>query len=73
MAFILLKEYRYVVQIGAETHVLRVEELVAGPAVWGGKFRLQILADEQRGAQLIYGTSADEVAQKGAAVMDRRC
>jgi hypothetical protein len=72
MAFILLKEYRYVVQIGTEKHLLRVEELVAGPAVWNGKFRLQILADDERGAETIYGASADGVAQRGAEVMNRR-
>jgi len=71
MVFTLLKEHRYVVQIGVKTHVLRVEELVSGPAVWGGKFRLRIPADDHRMAETIYGTSADEVAERGAAFMSR--
>ncbi len=38
---ILLKEHRYVVQIGDRKHILRVEELVSGEAIWIDKFRLQ--------------------------------
>ena len=71
MGFVLIKEHRYTVQIGVEKHLLRVEELVAGTAVWREKFRLYIPADENRIAETIYGTSADEVAKKGAAYMSR--
>lgn len=62
----ILKEHRYVVQVGAVSHVLRVEELVSGPAVWRAKFRLNIPADLSRQAEVIYGASADEVAELGA-------
>ena len=72
MEFVLIKEHRYTVQIGAEKHLLRVEELLAGLAVWREKFRLYIPPDGNRMPETIYGTSADEVAEKGAACMTRR-
>jgi hypothetical protein len=63
---VILKEHRYVVQVGAVGHVLRIEELVSGPAVWRAKFRLTIPADLNRQAEIIYGASAEEVAELGA-------
>jgi hypothetical protein len=71
MPFVLIKEHRYTVQIGGEKQLLRVEEFLAGPAVWRDKFRLYIPADGNRMPETIYGTSADEVAEKGAAFMTR--
>ena len=47
-------------------HLLRVEELVSGPALWGAKFRVNIPADLNRQAKIIYGATADEVAELGA-------
>lgn len=70
--FILLREHRYSVLIGSGTHLLRIEELVAGPTVWNGKFRLQLAADRLNAAETIYGSTADEVAKKGAAAVSRR-
>jgi hypothetical protein len=63
---VILKEHRYVVHVGAVNHVLRIEELVSGPAVWRDKFRLLIPADLNSQAKAIYGASADEVAKLGA-------
>jgi hypothetical protein len=63
---LILKEHRYVVQVGAVNHVLRIEELVSGPALWRAKFRLNIPADLNRQAEILYGASADEVAELGA-------
>lgn len=63
---ILLKEHRYVVQIGDRKHILRVEELVSGEAIWTDKFRLQIPADLNRAAKTLYGAAASEVAKMGA-------
>lgn len=62
----ILKEHRYVVHVGTVKHVLRIEELVFGPAVWRDKFRLQIPADPNSQATTIYGASAEEVAKLGA-------
>jgi len=63
---VILKEHRYVVQVGPVSHVLRIEELVSGPAVWRDNFRLLIPADRNREAKTIYGASAEEVAELGA-------
>jgi len=63
---VVLKEHRYVVQVGTVSHVLRIEELVSGPALWRAKFRLNIPADLNRQAEILYGASADEVAELGA-------
>jgi len=63
---VILKEHRYVVQVGAVNHVLRIEELISGPAVWGAKFRVNIPADLNSRAEIIYGATADEVAELAA-------
>ena len=63
---VILKEHRYVVQIGDRKHILRVEELVSGEAIWTDKFRLQIPADLNRQAKTLYGATASEVAKMGA-------
>ena len=63
---VVLKEHRYVVHVGTVKHVLRVEELVSGAALWRDKFRLQIPADLNNQAKTIYGASAEEVAELGA-------
>jgi hypothetical protein len=70
--FTLLREHRYFVQVGTDVHTLRVEELVAGPAVWRSKFRLQIPASHGTTAEVIYGENADEVAEKAATVISQR-
>jgi hypothetical protein len=63
---VILKEHRYVVQVGPVSHVLRIQELVSGPAVWRDKFRLLIPADPTTQAKTIYGASAEQVAELGA-------
>ena len=63
---VVLKEHRYVVHVGTEKHVLRIEELVSGAALWRDKFRLQIPADPSSQAKTIYGASAQQVAKLGA-------
>jgi len=69
---IILQEYRYVVQIGNEKHIFRIEELVSGNAIWKEKFRLQIPAAFDREAKTFYGRSATEVAKLGADFLAHR-
>jgi hypothetical protein len=69
---VVLKEHRYVVHVGTAKHVLRIEELVFGPALWRDKFRLQIPADPNSQAKTIYGASAEEVAKLGAGFLGGR-
>jgi hypothetical protein len=70
--YTLLCEHRYHVQIGSQTHILRIEELISGQVGWGGKFRLQIAASLDSEAQTFYGASKHEVAELGARFLDRR-
>jgi hypothetical protein len=67
--FILIRHHRYEVQIGSRSVVLRVEELVSGSAVWGGKFRIQLPADGTVEAKTVYGANADAVAGKVAELL----
>jgi hypothetical protein len=60
----LLKEHRYVVHIGSNTHFLNVHELISGLAGWADRFRLQIPADSYGEAMTIYGASHEEVAKR---------
>lgn len=69
--FILLRHHRYEVQIGNQSRILRVDELVSGPAVWGGKFRVRLPADGVIEAKTFYGGSADAVAHEVAELLSR--
>jgi hypothetical protein len=69
---VILKEHRYVVQVGDKKHILRIEELVSGKAIWKEKFRLQIPAESNRAANTLYGASAAEVAKSGADFLAQR-
>jgi hypothetical protein len=65
----LVRHHRYEIKIGSESHILRIEELVTGPDVWGGSFRLVLPANGRKTTTTIYGATADEVANRAAAVM----
>ena len=69
--YTLLREYRYRVLVGPETHVLRIEELIQGTAGWGGRFRVQLPASHYSEATTIYGASEQEVAESAARLIDR--
>jgi hypothetical protein len=66
----LVKHHRYEIKIGSESHILRIEELVSGPDVWGGSFRLVLPANGSKTIKTIYGATADEVANRAVAVME---
>lgn len=68
----LLKEHRYLVQIGSHTQIFSVHELISGNAGWGDRFRLQIPADSHGEARTVYGASAGEVAEKGLGILTQR-
>lgn len=69
--FVLLRHHRYEVQIGEASHVLRVEELVSGSAVWAGKFRARLPATSTAEAKTVYGPTADVVAHQAAEFLSR--
>jgi len=70
--FTILKEHRYRLQIGSETRIFRVEELVSGPAIWVKRFRLQIPAETDLEAKTFYGSTDQETAELAAEFFNRR-
>jgi hypothetical protein len=67
-----VRESRYIVQIGTDKHLPRIEELVSGEELWGGRFRLHISANQNGAARTIYGSSELEVAVHAAEYLIRR-
>jgi hypothetical protein len=59
----LLKEHRFTFFASGEVHVLRIEELVQGLALWPGRFRIKLPASHCSLAKTIYGSSCDEAAK----------
>lgn len=62
----LIKEHRFTFQIGAEEHVLRVQELVWGPERWPEQCRIHLEASHTREARHFYGGTPLETARKAA-------
>ena len=60
----ILREERYIVSIGLEEHVLRVQQLISGSDSWPQRFRVQIPASEDRKANTMYGSTGKEVAER---------
>jgi hypothetical protein len=58
----ILKESVYLVQLGPQTHVLRIEELAEEGESWGRKYRLQLPAEGGGETKTIYSSSEMEVA-----------
>jgi hypothetical protein len=59
----LLKEHRFTFFASGEVHLLRIEELVQGLALWPSRFRIKLPASHCRQAKTIYGNSCDEAAK----------
>jgi hypothetical protein len=64
-----LKEHRFTLAVNAETHVLRIEELVQGLALWPSRFRLKLPASLRSEAITIYGESCEDVAERAGRVI----
>lgn len=62
----LVREERFIVLIGAEEVILRVQELVSGLELWPQRCRVQIPASHTRGALTCYGATPQEVAERAA-------
>jgi hypothetical protein len=65
----LVREYRFIFICGSETHLFRIEELVAGLAGWPSKFRLKVPASSLLHAKTFYGADCYETAAKAAAFL----
>jgi hypothetical protein len=59
-----IKEERYIVYMGGEEHVLRVQELLRGLEPWPEKFRVYIPASVERQAVTLYGSTGREVVER---------
>ena len=60
----LVKEHIFKFTVGAETHLLVVEEVVAKLSSWPERFRLRLDASSRSEAKTFYGATAYEVAEK---------
>lgn len=54
----LVREERYILQIGTEEHILRVQELLSGAEIWPEKYRIQVPASPLREAKKFYGATS---------------
>jgi hypothetical protein len=62
----LVKEHSFKFTVGAETHLLVVEEVVAKLSSWPARFRLRLDASSRSEAKTFYGATCYEVAGKAA-------
>ena len=60
----LIREERYIFQIGTEEHILRVQEIISGADAWPERFRIKVPASHTREAKTFYGATSDEVVQR---------
>ena len=65
----LLREHRFRLIVGTETHLLKIEEMVKGLALWPNKFRLRVPASSRWEAKTFYGASCYEAAEMAAEFM----
>ena len=60
----LIREERYIFQIGTEEHILRVQEIISGAEAWRERFRIQVAASHTREAKTFYGTTSQAVVRR---------
>lgn len=66
-----IRETRYIVYIGLEEHVLRVQELLGGLEPWPARFRTQIPASAEREATTLYGATEKEVVERATEFLSK--
>lgn len=62
----LVKEHSFKFTVGAETHLLVIEEVVAKLSSWPARFRWRLDASPHSEAKTFYGDTSYEVAMKAA-------
>ncbi len=62
----LIKEVRYVLQVGMEERFLRVQEYVWGTETWPNKCRVHVPASSSRAAKTMYAVNPDQAAEQAA-------
>jgi len=68
----LVREHRYVLYHGVQSHILRIEELVSGLAPWPEKFRLQLPASRARQSRTFYESTSEDAAKRAAEFLSCR-
>lgn len=64
-----IREERYLVEIGAEQFILRVQELISGCAFWPGKFRIHVPASQDGRSTTVYGATALETIENATQLL----
>jgi hypothetical protein len=67
----MIKEERYIVYIGTEEHVMRVQELLWGLDSWPERFRVLLPASKESTATTIYGSTGREAAERATEFLSR--
>lgn len=60
----IIKEERYIINIGNDEHMLRVEQLLWGVEAWPEQFRVLIPPSAERDGNTVYGSTAREVTER---------
>jgi hypothetical protein len=60
----MIREQRYIVYIGTEEHVLRMQELLWGSESWPERFRVLLPASREWAATTTYGSTGREAAER---------
>jgi hypothetical protein len=60
----LIREFRYILQVGAEEIDMRVQELVWGSERWPERCRIHVTASHTRKAQRFYGATPRETVEQ---------
>jgi phenylacetate-coenzyme A ligase PaaK-like adenylate-forming protein len=66
----ILKEHRYILRIGYQEHILRVQEFISGPEGWRETFRIQLPASVHHEARTIYGSTEMKAVEKAASYLE---
>jgi hypothetical protein len=62
----LIKEERYIFQVGTEENILRVQELIWGSEPWSARCRIQVPASHTREAKSFFGATPQEAVERAA-------
>ncbi len=65
----LIKEEKYILYLGTEEHVLRVQNLVWGLEPWPEKFRALLPPSRRWTATVVYGSSGREAVERAMEYM----
>jgi hypothetical protein len=68
----ILREERYIIFVGSQELVLRIQEFLSGTESWPGRFRLNLPASDSYKARTFYGGSSFEVAREAVEYLESK-